>query len=221
MPEKNVLIVGEIPNKVYYQPFKKYGKDVYESEILWTNPNSINLVVFTGGVDISPVLYDQETSYRTSTAPKRDIFEMVVFTKAHALNLKMVGICRGAQFLNIMAGGKLVQHLDNHTYYHLMTTIDNREFEISSTHHQMMIPPEDAKLIGWSTKRRSKAYISEKEKVLPPPEKETEVLYWPKIKAIGMQYHPEIMSEFSDGFRFASELVDKYLFKQKLGPNWP
>lgn len=29
----------------------------------------------------------------------------------------MVGICRGAQFLNVMAGGKMIQHVEGHAIH--------------------------------------------------------------------------------------------------------
>ncbi len=212
---KKVLIVGEGVNKTYHNPFEKFGDPAYDCDVLWTEPHTINLVVFTGGSDVSPALYGQEASQGTFTAPRRDIFEGIAYTKARSMGLRMAGICRGAQFLNIMAGGKLVQHLEGHTQYHQMKTISDEEFEISSTHHQMMIPPEDHLLVGWAAKKRSKEYIGENNKTIKPvPEKETEVIYWPRIRAVGMQYHPEMMGEHTRGFKFAAELVEKYLFRK-------
>jgi gamma-glutamyl-gamma-aminobutyrate hydrolase PuuD len=124
----------------------------------------------------------------------------------------MAGICRGAQFLNVMAGGKMIQHVDSHGNYHSMTTIDGEEMEVSSTHHQMIIPPkQDALLVGWSSVRRSGVYLGAKGPT-DVPEKETEVIYLPKINAVGMQYHPESMSVHSKGFQYAATLVKKYLY---------
>lgn len=210
---KKVLIVGEGINRTYYLPFEKFGEPAYDCELLWNDPQSISLLVFTGGSDVSPALYDQEASIGTTTSPRRDIFEGISYVKGRSLNLRMVGICRGAQFLNVMAGGKLVQHLDNHTSSHKIRTIENEEFEVSSTHHQMMLPPEDHLLVSWCDKKRSKSYFGDNnKKILPEPEYETEVVYFPKIRGIGMQYHPEIMDSTSRGFKFASEVLNKYLF---------
>ncbi len=198
----------------YHRPFKKFGDATDDSDLLWTNPKEIKLVVFTGGADVSPCLYGQEAAKMTSCVPRRDIYESISFQKALSLRKPMVGICRGAQFLNIMAGGKLVQHLDNHGCYHDMTTVDSRTFEVSSTHHQMMLPPEGALLVGWATHKRSKHYYGADDKPLnPPPKFETEVVYWPKLRAVGMQYHPECMGEYTRGFTFASELVERYLLR--------
>lgn len=212
---KKVLIVGEGKNPSYHQPFREFGEAAYEVELLWTDPQSINLVVFTGGSDVSPALYGQEASNGTFTAPRRDIFEGVAYVKARSFNLRMAGICRGAQFLNVMAGGKLIQHIENHTQYHQMRTIEDEEFEVSSTHHQMIVPPEDHVLVGWSAKRRSGVYIGASNKHIKPfPEFETEAVYLPKIRAVGMQYHPEMMADNSDGFKFAEKMVAKYLFRK-------
>lgn len=212
---KKVLIVTDgfgLPN--YHKPFARFGDVTYDSEMLWENPEKINLVVFTGGADVTPSLYGQEADRSTSCVPRRDIFEQITFTKARQLGLPMAGICRGAQFLNVMAGGKLVQHIDGHAMsgYHDMTTIDNQTFQVSSTHHQMILPPDDAILVGWSTERRSRYYYGEDGKALKDiPEKETEVVFWPKLRAVGMQYHPEVMWKENKGFRYAAELCIRFL----------
>ena len=207
-----VLVVGG--SSYYHDPFRKFGTYTCDAELLWTNPRDIALVLFTGGADVSPALYRQEAARGTNFFPRRDIYESIVFRKAIQLGTRMVGVCRGSQFLNVMAGGKLVQHLDGHGFWHNMKTIDGRMFEVSSTHHQMSLPTNDSLLIGWSAEKRSYGgYIGDDNKrINPEPKHETEVIYWPTIRGVGMQYHPEIMSEHTQGFRFASGVVEKYLF---------
>lgn len=211
-----VLIVTEgYGVSLYHKPFKKFGESTANSDLLWTDPREIKLVVFTGGADVSPCLYGQESAKMTSCVPRRDIFESITFQKALQLGKPMVGICRGAQFLNVMAGGKMVQHLENHSVYHSMTVLGGKSFEVSSTHHQMMLPPKDALLVGWATERRSSKYYGEDDKLIDPkPDRETEVVYWPKLRAVGMQYHPEIMSDYSPGFYFASDVIERYLVRR-------
>jgi GMP synthase-like glutamine amidotransferase len=213
--DKKVLVVSEYAIGDYHAPFREFGTATTDSTLLWHDPESIALVVFTGGADVSPSLYGEEAATATHCVPRRDIYESISFQRAKTLNLPMVGICRGSQFLNVMAGGKLCQHLDGHNIWHDMTIIGNRNFEVSSTHHQMMLPPPDAKVIGWSTRKRSYVYLGEGNKALKPtPKIEYEVIYWPNLRAIGMQYHPEAMQENSRGFRFAAELVKKYLLEE-------
>src|SRR5438309_1359385 len=83
---------------------------------------------------------------------RMDMYQSITFHRAKMIGKPMAGICRGSQFLNVMAGGRLCQHLDGHGSWHDMETSDGRSFEVSSTHHQMMLPPEGAKVIGWSAK---------------------------------------------------------------------
>lgn len=212
-----VLIVSEgWPNSAYSRPFQEFGESTGDSDLLWKKPKDIALVVFTGGADVSPALYGEEAGHNTSYVPRRDIYESIVFHQAKRLNKPMAGICRGAQFLNVMAGGKLCQHLDNHGNYHDMQTIDGRCFEVSSTHHQMMLPPIGSQVIGWAARKRSYRYLGAKSKPMwPEPDHEYEVIYWPYIRAVGMQFHPEIMGENTEGFLFAAELVKRHLLRKK------
>ena len=212
---KRVLIVSDGQNvSNYHRPFGDFGKEAYDCELLWTDPDSVALVVFTGGADVSPSLYGQEASRDTSCVPRRDIYETIAFHRAKALNKPMVGICRGAQFLCVMAGGKLCQHLTGHHMSHCMELWDGRRFEVSSTHHQMMLPFPGTKVIGWSLKKQSYFYYGERNRQIEPqPKREYEVMAWPHIRAAGMQYHPEAMDSLTKGFKFAAELVERHLIK--------
>jgi hypothetical protein len=74
----------------------------------------------------------------------------------------------------------------------------------------MQLPPTSAKVIGWSSKRLSSVYLDGRDKKIEV-EREIEIVHYPTINAIGMQHHPEFMSEHSDGFKIASELVTTFL----------
>jgi len=212
--QKKILVVndGFGGSISYHRPFRRFGEATRRSELLFTEPDTIALVLFTGGSDIHPSLYGQESSRLTSCIPRRDIYETMVFEKAKQLGKPMVGVCRGAQLLCIMAGGKLVQHIHGHDRWHDCQTAFDQKFMISSTHHQMMLPPYGSRPLAWALPRLSRVYIGANEKhILPFPEREYEVVHFPNINAIGMQYHPEIMSEGSEGFHFAGDIVEKYL----------
>src|SRR5262245_24070299 len=96
-------------------PFLDWG--VLETDIdrLRKDPASIRIVFFCGGADVSPSLYGERPASRTlGVEVARDQQERELFLRARAANLPMIGICRGAQFLCVMAGGRLCQHLDGH-----------------------------------------------------------------------------------------------------------
>ncbi len=71
-------------------------------------------VVVTGGHDIDPVLYAAEPEVAPRYDSQRDQFESNVIDDALARDLPMLGICRGAQLMNIRLGGTLFQDLKPH-----------------------------------------------------------------------------------------------------------
>src|SRR5690606_24403116 len=68
-------------------------------------------VVVTGGHDVDPVLYAQESQVLPHYDPERDRFESAIIDDALARGLPLLGICRGAQLLNVRLGGDLHQDL--------------------------------------------------------------------------------------------------------------
>lgn len=213
MSQKYVLVIGDGQN--YYRPFRKFGP-FSQDQNLFNQPESIRLVVFTGGADISPSLYGHKPSTMTWCTPRRDVYELLAYRRARKHNIPIAGICRGAQFLCAMAGGTLFQHVEGHacSSLHPIRTWDGRTFDVTSTHHQMQNPPASAKILAWSETRRSHIYIGEDDKELEPPKYEYECVHYPNINAIGMQYHPEMMSIYSHGFQFPEELVGNYLINR-------
>jgi putative glutamine amidotransferase len=69
-------------------------------------------LVLTGGGDVDPVLYGESRHPSVDDAePGRDEFEIDLARRAMATNLPLLAICRGAQVLNVAAGGTLVQDI--------------------------------------------------------------------------------------------------------------
>ena len=69
-------------------------------------------LLLSGGPDLAPSAYDQRPHAQLgSTEPGLDAFEYAVVREALALDLPMLGICRGVQALNVARGGTLHQHL--------------------------------------------------------------------------------------------------------------
>jgi putative glutamine amidotransferase len=71
-------------------------------------------LVFSGGIDIDPSLYNASASYANAPAAfntVRDSFEKDLYHAAVAHHLPILGICRGMQFINVLHGGSLRQDL--------------------------------------------------------------------------------------------------------------
>jgi gamma-glutamyl-gamma-aminobutyrate hydrolase PuuD len=213
MSDKCVLVIGGGYN--YYEPFRNFGRFSRNHDLL-NEPNKVAMVLFTGGADICPSLYGHKPSNLTWCDPRRDVYELFAYRKTRRHKFPLVGVCRGAQFLCAMAGGTLYQHVSGHnTGNHTIRTWDDRVMHVTSTHHQMQNPPDDARILAWSERRRSNIYIGEDNQELESPNHEIECVYYPNINAVGMQYHPEMMSERELGFKFAEEMVASFLFGQQ------
>jgi len=164
------------------------------------DPNAeYDVALFAGGPDICPILYGEKLLDPTYLNINRDLAEISFFKTLHPARLK-VGICRGAQLLNVMSGGTLWQDVNNHhtkVGHHVTNSIGD-DYIASSRHHQQMIPGPDAWVIGWanlSTMKRNHAlgvkqynesFISNSSIPHDP-----EVIYYANTNSICFQPHPE------------------------------
>lgn len=69
-------------------------------------------LVITGGKDVDPARYGQAPHPKTDEPRHdRDAWEFALVARALQRRLPVLGICRGAQVLNVALGGTLHQHL--------------------------------------------------------------------------------------------------------------
>ena len=68
-------------------------------------------LVLSGGADLDPASYGQETHPHTVIRPDRDKAEISLVRRALDQDMPVLGVCRGMQLLAITAGGHLHQHL--------------------------------------------------------------------------------------------------------------
>ena len=109
-----------------------------------------DVVVFIGGSDISPTLYGEPNVHAVGVDSTRDLFETQVFEKCKSLGKTMFGICRGAQFLHAMNGGKLWQDVNNHggRSHNIIDIEFDVRVKATSIHHQMLQFKDDLTLVA-------------------------------------------------------------------------
>jgi putative glutamine amidotransferase len=74
--------------------------------------DGIDGLIICGGKDVDPSRYGQTAHPETDEPrPDRDALEDALLTAAIERELPFLGICRGAQILNVNRGGSLIQHL--------------------------------------------------------------------------------------------------------------
>jgi gamma-glutamyl-gamma-aminobutyrate hydrolase PuuD len=176
-------------------------------------PTDYKLIIFTGGADVSPHMYGETSpNHLCGTNPARDEAEARIFKLAAENGILMTGICRGLQLLNVMSGGKMIHHLDGHAgSRHLMQTPIGVEIMVNSLHHQMILPPASAKVIGWSADRLSRRYFGDRDENVEYGGFEMEAAIFPENKAFGVQYHPEMMGDASEGASFYRQMLKNAL----------
>lgn len=107
-----------------------------------------DLIQFTGGADISPYWYNRPKHPSMYVNERRDFVEHQAWKYATEYDIPMAGICRGAQFLNVLCGGDMWQHVDNHGSQHIARNLRTGEDVIvSSCHHQCMQVTSSAEVV--------------------------------------------------------------------------
>jgi len=188
---------------------------VFDINTFMQNPEDFKLVMFTGGADVSPSLYNHTSPKgMCGTNPARDAEEVLIFEVAINFDIPMTGICRGSQLLNVLCGGKMIHHLDHHGIggtHTIMANTSNEEFAVTSTHHQMSMPGKKGYVIGWSSPKRATVYVGDEDKVFDYTGPEVEAIYYPDHKVFAVQYHPEYMAEGSEGYKWYKQGVKDLL----------
>lgn len=185
--------------KVFIQNGSDYHADWLGAKQVFRMTEA-DLLVLTGGADVDPTLYGHKRHPTTGTSASRDSSDIKAYRLAVALNVPVLGICRGSQLLCVLNHGTLIQNCDNHLGEHEITTIDNYKLRITSTHHQMAVPnPEYSQIIAWADKLASvRSYMGNLSDLDTLEDKDPEViLYYQKgvksrkVTSIGIQGHPE------------------------------
>lgn len=167
----------------------------------------IDGLFLAGGYDIDPTLFDEEPHPNLGVIiPSRDAFELALAKKVLALKKPILGVCRGAQILNIAVGGDmyqdittqvkadLLQHQQKAPRFHGSHFIDVtkgsllhrlsgvRRMKVNSRHHQANRQvPEPFIVSGVSSDGIIEAIESTQHHF-----------------ALGVQWHPENMARAKD-----------------------
>jgi len=188
---KRVYIEGGGNN--YQHMFIKQGWEIA------TEMYDVDLVCFTGGEDVSPLLYGEARHPYTHSNRARDMECHELFHWCVELDIPMVGICRGSQFLCVANGGGLWQHVDGHAVAgsHKAYDVDGGEVDVTSTHHQMMRPEGaegvdyDILLVANESGYKEKMVDGKVVTILSSVGSDVEAVHWQGTRSFGFQPHPE------------------------------
>lgn len=106
------------PESPYFKALVGAGARPDEIQVLMPLGNGLpssgefDGIVLAGGEDVDPALYGEQIKYDCVYINRpRDDFEMSLLDKAMQFRLPILGICRGAQLINVRFGGTLYQDL--------------------------------------------------------------------------------------------------------------
>lgn len=163
---------------------------------------AVDGLVIAGGRDINPVCYGQNAEAHTgSPHDGLDASDLALLRNAQDLGIPTLGICRGAQALNVMCGGTLDQDIagkrafhpplpelfeDRAIYRHMVTLEDDSwlarvygqtRIETNSIHHQALDSiGQGLRVVGRADDGTIEAVESTSD--------------W---FAVGVQWHPELL----------------------------
>jgi gamma-glutamyl-gamma-aminobutyrate hydrolase PuuD len=180
--------------KIYHvQKNANYSSWIQNRELV-TDPKDADIIFFEGGEDVDPSLYGQKIGKHTSFNRIRDDHEKEIFEQ-FPTKLKW-GTCRGVQFLSVMNGAKMIQHVTGHSCTH--NIVDNKTGEyltVPCGHHQMVypfdLPVTEYEIIAQSLTPRSNTYLDGDNKEIEFVPVEPEIVYYLKTHSLGVQFHPE------------------------------
>lgn len=210
---------------------------LHQGYAITTQPHDADIIVFTGGPDICPLLYGERMNTRfTRIQMERDRKDIEILRQARP-EQRLVGICRGAQFLNVMVGnGSLWQHVDGHASgMHVLEAVTDwnesddepviQKFKVSSTHHQLMVPGPTAMVLGWA-RMASNFYgenpnqpaftqnLTDRMDEGYNGEAETVLYEFPQL-ALCVQWHPEYRTTETKAVHHFFQLIEEYLLTEE------
>jgi len=191
-----------------------------------SSPAEADLVIFTGGADVNPALYGEDPHSSTIYNIGRDEADLELYDECYKNGIPMFGVCRGAQFLHVMNGGKLIQDIDNHNGDHVLWDIKARKQikKVSSVHHQACIRNPTGGMDTIAVASKSKTRWFNPTTKTEGPATDVEAFFYRETCCFGVQGHPEYRNypEFRRWCldylnQFINENVDLVLTKPAKG----
>jgi GMP synthase-like glutamine amidotransferase len=181
-----------------------------------TSFHDADIVLFAGGSDVEASLYcpEKEPHPTVHSNSDRDDEEIGIYLQCVEEGIPMVGVCRGAQFLHVMNGGKLYQDVDGHYGNHsIFDPIERRRIDpVSSVHHQMCIQNAEMEVLGIAMGKSSTRWLNAEDKEEGKLRGDIEAFFYRETACLGFQGHPEYR-----GFEFYTmwclQQIEKWILK--------
>lgn len=169
-------------------------------------------LLLTGGVDISPSLYQAERNPKTQDSDDlRDHIESELLDSFSRQGKPILGICRGLQMINAHFGGTLLQDLPPESYgehrdgaLHRVKSVQNSQVEqlfgptfVTNSYHHQGIETVAPNFVATSYSDNGYTAVIES-------------IEHQSLPILAVQWHPERMMEHNQGYQQMSALFDYF-----------
>jgi putative glutamine amidotransferase len=218
----------EVARGQYLDAIRRAGAEPVPVDPTDATPEEFDGLCLTGGGDIDPARYDADNVASTDIDERRDGVELALLGRALALDIPVLGICRGFQLINIHLGGSLEQHHLGHSPKYppegapvsddpagpdavshevtaepgskLAAACGDQTFVVNSSHHQVVTSDRLASDL------RATAHVGELVEALESPAHR-----W----VVAVQWHPERTAQVGAA---ATRIFDAFVAEVKRTP---
>lgn len=213
------LIGVTLPDKgnFFASVFIKFNLFLQGAKCVFLRPSKKNIsfhkldgLILSGGNDIDPTLYGaKKDAHNTPLDKKRDEFELYILDKAYRTQLPILGICRGAQLINIYFKGDLyptILDLDEYLIH------ENSIFPIKNIvikkFTDLFSIVKKTPIVGNSIHNQAIKTVGEELKVSATHEKIIEAIEKKEYPfLLGVQWHPEYLFYLKEDRKIFQKLV--------------
>jgi gamma-glutamyl-gamma-aminobutyrate hydrolase PuuD len=181
----------------------------------------LDALVLQGGADLAPATYGEEPLKPEWAGDRvRDVYELEVLQEFIAADKPVLGVCRGAQLINVAFGGTLHQDVNSQ----LAGTLTHRSRQAyEDNYHAISIEPESAlaRLYPGMREGRVNSIHHQAIKTLgrelnveawSMPDRIVEAIRWQGSGYVfGVQWHPEFLHPADQTVLAAAPLLDEFL----------
>lgn len=226
MTKLNVFITHRAFYNYIMNLFIKYDFNIVN------DVDDADVIVFSGGADINPFLYNNHRHPTTSFVDWYDTEEVGYYHRAQELGIPCVGICRGAQLLCALNNGELWQDVNGHANgdHEAFTFGTNIPVLVSSMHHQMLKLTNQTNehimlLVSHiSTRKEAMSQLEDTSKVVKKVvlegevEDDIEAIFFPSTNSLCFQAHPELYAAgWPERYKPMADLFFSYIKQYSLG----
>ena len=179
---------NEFRNSIAYEYIEFFEKLGYLVILVPNNSKAIrnyfddiiDLVVFSGGNNVDPSLYQGDENL-SDVYPERDATENEMFNIALKKNIKILAICRGFHAINVFLGGAITHNIKGHVHkcHKLLSNLSYLHNQKTNSFHNQGIAMSDL----YSQKKLILLATSEDGFVEAATNEDRTIL--------GIQWHPE------------------------------